>query len=350
MPASVWSRRFGELPDGRRIHAYTLASDVIEVETIDYGGIITSLRAPDRHGRLDEVVLGHASLGPYLTNPAYLGAVIGRYANRIAGGRFSLDGITYQLAQNDRSNHLHGGVRGFDHHVWAAECAQAPVPAVRLSRTSEDGEEGYPGALQVQVTYAMPAPDRLQIEYVATTDRPTIVNLTQHSYFNLGGRTDGPIQEHELQLHADAFTPVDARLIPTGEVAPVDGTPFDFRQAARIGARLAVAHDQLRCAGGFDHNWVIRGPAPQLRAAARLFHPSSGRVLRIETTEPGLQFYDGHLLTRSPMPAAGFPPYGGLCLETQHFPDSPNHPSFPGTTLRFGDIFRSVTSWQFAVE
>lgn len=344
--------RYGALPDGTAIDTFTLRNAAgVEVRAITYGGIITSLRTPDRSGVTGDVVLGFSSLERYLEDHPFFGAIIGRYGNRIGGGRFSLDGREYTLARNNGPNHLHGGVRGFDKVVWQAAVVEGRR-AVRFSRISPDGEEGYPGTLDVTVTYELTDRNELIVDYTATTDAPTPVNLTQHSYFNLAGETSGDILGHTLTINADRYTPVDDTLIPTGELAMVEGTPFDFRTPAVIGARISGAHAQLQHGRGYDHNWVLNrtGDGPQL--AARVVEPNSGRTLDIATTEPGLQFYAGNFLDGTLIGKSGTP-YGhraGFCLETQHFPDSPNKPGFPSTIVRPGTPYQSRTVFTFGVE
>jgi aldose 1-epimerase len=335
------------LPAGDAVQEWTLANDVVSLRAITLGAIITSLRVPDRHGQTADVVLGHDTLTPYLDNRSYFGAVVGRYANRIAGGRFSLEGREYRLAVNDGPHHLHGGRRGFDQHVWnAVPVAGRDSVGVRFTRTSPAGEEHYPGTLDVAVTYTLTA-DTLELRYHATTDAPTIVNLTQHTYFNLAGETSTSILDHALLFHADEYTPVDASLIPTGATTPVQGTPFDFRSPAVLRERIQQEDEQLRFAAGFDHNFVLR---PQgRRVAVEVYEPSTGRRLEVATTEPGVQLYTGQLLDGRTTGAYGrtFARHAGLCLETQHFPDSPNNPQFPSTLLRPGDSYDSRTRWRF---
>ena len=322
----------------------------LQVDLLDYGATIMSVRAPDRFGRFEDVVLGFDRADEYRGEHPYLGAVVGRYANRIARGRFELDSRRYELATNDGPNHMHGGERGFDAYVWNAAVEQAN--AVTFSRTSPDGEEGYPGQLDVAVTYVLTDDNDLVVRYTATTDRTTVINLTQHTYFNLAGHGEGDILGHELTLDADRFTPVDDTQIPTGEILPVEGTPFDFRAPVTIGARIGEPHPQLERGQGYDHNWVLNAPGDPSVVAARVLHPSSGRTLEVRTTEPGLQFYSGNLLDGSLTGKGGvrYTKHAGLCLETQHFPDSPNHPSFPSTVLRPGEAFRSMTVFRFGVE
>ena len=343
---------FGKLPDGTAIESFTLRNaHGIEVRAITYGAIIVSLRVPDRAGKFDDVVLGHDDLAGYLTKPSYFGAVVGRYGNRIAQGRFTLDGKPYTLATNNGPNHLHGGVKGFDKVVWKGEPASTgDAASVTFRYTSPDGEEGYPGTLSARVTYTLTDRDELSFEYSATADKATPVNLTQHSYFNLAGT--GDILGHELTLDADRFTPVDATLIPTGKLAPVSGTPFDFRKPTAIGARIGQDDEQLRHGGGYDHNFVLNRNGEGLVHAARLVDPRSGRTLDIQTTEPGVQFYTGNFLDGTITGKGGvvYKKRWALCLETQHFPDSPNQPGFPSTILRPGKEYRSTTTLTFGVK
>ena len=349
---------FGRMPDGTAVDVFTLTNDHgVEIRAINYGCIIASIRVPDRHARVYDIVLGHETLEGYLTRSRFFGAVVGRYANRIAKGRFTLDGKTIDLATNNGPNHLHGGIRGFDKVVWTAEGFDHSGDAgVIFKYTSADGEEGYPGALDTHVTYTLTPRNELAIVYEAWTDKPTVINLTQHSYFNLGGDGSGEITGHELTIHADRFTPVDATQIPTGEIAPVDGTPFDFRKATVIGARIDADHEQIRRGKGYDHNWVINtsagsGQAAQLVPAARVVDPRSRRILTVATTEPGMQFYSGNNLdgTLVGKTGRGYGRRSGLCLETQHFPDSPNQANFPSTVLRPGERFQSKTVFTFGV-
>ncbi len=344
---------FGKTRDGKAIEAYTLTNaSGVEMRVITYGAIITSLKVPDRSGHLGDIVLGFDTLEGYLKDPPYLGAVVGRYGNRIAKGQFTLDGKAFTLAINNGPNHLHGGVKGFDKVLWNAVPGDtANGVSVTLSRTSPDGEEGYPGTLQATVRYTLTDKNELSVEYRATTDRATPVNLTQHSYFNLGDdKTD--ILGHELTIHASRYTPVDATLIPTGELAPVQGTPFDFRTATAIGARIGADNVQLKNGGGYDHNWVLDRKGSSLQPAALLVDPTSGRTIDVATTEPGLQFYSGNFLDGSIIGKGGRV-YGrrtGLCLETQHYPDSPNHQNFPSAVLQPGQTYSSQTVFTFGVQ
>jgi aldose 1-epimerase len=351
--ATVKRAPFGQLPDGTAVEIFTLTNaGSMEVRTIPYGAIIVSIKVPDRDGRVDDVVLGFDALEGYAKGHPFFGAVVGRYGNRIAKGRFTLDGQTYQLATNDGPNHLHGGVRGFDKRVWHAEPFERDgSTGVVYTLSSPDGEEGYPGTLSVRVTYSLTPTNELMVDYDATTDRPTPINLTQHSYFNLAGQGRSDIVGHQLTIEADRFTPVDRTLIPTGELAPVDGTPFDFRQPTAIGARIGADHEQLRYGKGYDHNWVLNRSAAGLLHAARLEDPTTGRTLDVSTTEPGMQFYSGNFLDGTITGKSGhvYRHRYGLCLETQHFPDSPNHSNFPSPILRPGDRYQSKTVFAFGV-
>ena len=347
---------FGTTADAKPVELFTLtnAHDV-EVRAMTYGATIVWLHAPDREGHLDDIVLGYPTLAGYLAQSPYFGAIVGRYGNRIAKGRFSLDGKTYQLATNNGPNHLHGGVKGFDKVVWSAEPAETDSSAtVTFSYVSPAGEEGYPGTLRARVTYTLTDRNELRVDYLATTDQATPVNLTQHSYFNLAGAGTRDILAHELMIAADRYTPVDATLIPTGEIAAVAGTPFDFRTPTAIGARIGQSDVQLQHGKGYDHNWVLnRAGAAEgaLVLAARVTEPTTGRTLDVFTTEPGIQFYSGNFLDGTITGKDGrvYQHRYGFCLETQHFPDSPNHPNFPSTILRPGREYRSTTVFQFGI-
>ena len=352
LTASVTRAPFGATPDRAAVEIFTLTNpNGTEVRAISYGAILVSIRTRDRAGRLGDVTLGFDDLEGYLTRSRYFGAVVGRYGNRIANGRFTIDGRTFRLATNNGANHLHGGDKGFDKVVWRAEpFERGGDVGVAFTYVSRDGEEGYPGTLRATVTYTLTPRDELAVEYSATTDKATHVNLTQHTYFNLAGEGHGDVLKHQLAIDADRYTPVDAGMIPTGAIVPVAGTPFDFRKPAAIGARIDNADEQLRLAGGYDHNYVLNGGAG-LHHAARVLDPESGRTLDVATTEPGMQFYSGNRLTG----AAGKSghAYGvraGFCLETQHFPDSPNKPQFPSTLVRPGDRYVSKTVFTFGVQ
>jgi aldose 1-epimerase len=344
----------GTTRKGETVERWRLASGAVEVEVLTYGGIIAAIRTPDRHGRRGNIALGLPDLAAYLDRNRFFGAITGRYANRIAGGGFTLDGVEYRLAQNNGPNAIHGGLEGFDKRVWRARAAGGPDEAgVALAYVSADGEEGYPGELTVEVVYRLNAAGELRIDYAATTDRPTIVNLTNPRYFNLAGEASGDVLGHELLLVADAFTPTDPTSIPTGEIRDVTGTPFDFRTPTAIGARIREPHEQIVHGRGYDHNWVLRkSRAGALELAAVAREPVSGRVLEVLTTEPGVQFYSGNFLDGSLVGSGGrtYRQSAGFCLETQHFPDSPNHPHFPTTVLRPGETFRGTTIFRFTVE
>ncbi len=348
---TVGQADFGTLPDGQRVTIYTLKNRRgAEARIIDYGGTLVSLKVPDRHGRLGDVVAGFDSLEGYLNQTFYIGALIGRYANRIARGRFTLDGARYQLATNNGPNHLHGGVRGFDKVVWRARpLATKAGPALELSYLSHDGEEGYPGNLTARVTYTLTAGNELRIDYDATTDKATVVNLTHHSYFNLAGEGSGDVLRHRLRINAARFTPTDATSIPTGELRAVRGTPFDFTRPTEIGARIEATDEQLRFGSGYDHNYVTDGRAGTLRRVADVYEPTTGRTMQVWTTEPGMQFYSANFLAVEGGGKGGhaYPRRSAFCLETQHFPDSPNKPAFPTTVVRPGRRFRSTTIYRF---
>lgn len=345
---------FGVTPDGTPVELFTLQNPQgSQVAATNYGGIIVSLRVRDRSGALDDVVLGFDSLDDYLSRSPYFGAIVGRYANRIARGQFTLDGRTFQLAVNNGPNHLHGGMTGFDKVVWTAEpFRNERGEGLALRHTSPAGDEGYPGTLSAQVRYLLTGDDELVVDYQAGTDAPTPINLTQHSYFNLAGAGQGNILAHELELAAEEFTPVDATLIPTGELVSVAATPFDFRAALPIGARIDALDAQLGFGRGYDHNFVLRRGGPGLVQAARVREPATGRTLAVFTTEPGLQLYTGNALDGTIVGKDGraYGPRAGFCLETQHFPDSPNQPGFPATILRPGEVFRSRTVFAFGVD
>jgi aldose 1-epimerase len=353
---SAGARRepFGTTADGRTVERFTLTSaSGVTIAVLSFGGVIQSILAPDRAGALADVTLGYDTLPEYEKDKSYLGALVGRYANRIRAGRFFLDGGEFALAQNAGGNHLHGGMHGFNKAVWSVEpFEESGDLGLVLEHVSPDGDEGYPGTLRSRVTYRLTARGELVIDFSATTDAPTPVNLTQHAYFNLAGSGSGDILGHVLELSASRFTPVDATLIPTGELRSVRGTPFDFSTPETIGARIGADDEQLRLAGGYDHNFVLdRARATELSLAARLTDPVSGRGVDIRTTEPGIQFYTGNFLDGTVMGKGGVPHRyrAGLALETQHFPNSPNEPAFPSTILRPGAEHRSRTVYHFVV-
>jgi aldose 1-epimerase len=349
--SGITSHAYGKTAEGQAVTLYALTNaHGVELRAITYGGIITSLKVPDRSGTMGDIVLGFDRLDEYLKDHPYFGAVVGRYGNRIANGRFSLDGRSYALAKNNGPNHLHGGRKGFDKFVWEA-APSASGTAVTFSRASPDGEEGYPGTLNVRITYTLTDQNELIIDYHATTDKATPVNLTQHSYFNLTGNVAGDILGHELTIRADRYTPVDAALIPTGELAAVQDTPFDFRKPTAMGARIDERHQQVIHGKGYDHNWVLNRSGQGLQPAVRVVEPRSGRTLDIATTEPGVQFYSGNFLDGAIIGKSGrlYTQRAGFCLETQHFPDSPNQPGFPSTILRPGQAYSTKTVFTFRV-
>jgi aldose 1-epimerase len=345
MTKSLW----GKTKDGADVHLYTLTSGNIEVRLSDFGAHLVAVRTPDRNGKVADVVFGFDQLDPYLKGGnGYQGALIGRYGNRIGKGQFTIDGTTYQIPINNGPNALHGGPVGFDRYVWKAE----EVPnGVEFTHVSPDGDMGFPGTLTAKVRYTLQG-NTLRLDYSATTDKPTIHNMTNHSYFNLRGDDEGDILNHVLELFADSFTPADAGQIPTGEIASVAGTPLDFRKPTVVGARINDEFEQLQLGRGYDHNFVVDGQAGTLRRAARVTEPGSGRTLVVETTEPGIQFYSGNFLDAAFVGRHGkkYDFRTGFCLETQHFPDSPNHANFPSTVLRPGETFRSTTSFTFGAE
>ncbi|HUL76861.1 MAG TPA: aldose epimerase family protein [Vicinamibacteria bacterium] len=344
---------YGKTPAGDAVDVFTFTrAGAPTVSVTNLGGYIVAILAPDRSGAVADVTLGYRDFAGYLGDTSFFGCLVGRYANRIAKGHFALDGRTYTLAVNNGPNSLHGGPTGFQKRVWTARIVSgADGDALELVYVSKGGEEGYPGTLTAKVVYALRADGGLEIDYTATTGAPTVVNLTNHAYFNLAGEGAGDVLGHEMQIEADAITPVDATLIPTGEVRPVEGTPFDFRTPVAIGARIDAADAQLKAGGGYDHNFVLRGKSGELRLAARVVEPKSGRVLEVLTTEPGVQFYSGNFLDGSVTGKSGKPyvKRSGFCLEAQHFPDSPNQPSFPPVVLRPGQTYRQTTVYRFIV-
>ncbi len=339
----------GTMPDGTAVDLYTLKSDGIEASVMTYGARVVSIKTADRDGKMANVVLGYSGLDGYLDDgKTYFGAIVGRYGNRIAFGKFSIDGHQYQVPVNNNANSLHGGTVGFDKLVWQG---RQITDGVEMTLVSKDGDQGYPGTLTVHVRYTVHH-NALRIDYTMSTDKATVVNVTNHSYFNLAGDGKGTILDEQLTVLADKYTPVDAGLIPTGVLAPVEGTPFDFRKATVIGARINDNNEQLKIAGGYDHNWVLRGANGEIKTAARVYDPGSGRVLTVTTTEPGVQFYSGNFLdgTKYGKAQQGYARNSGLCLETQHFPDSPNHPAFPTTELKPGESRHSMTTFTFSTQ
>lgn len=344
---------WGKTASGEAVELFTLSRPGAPVVAItSWGGYVVSLVAPDRAGKMADVTLGYSDLAGYLKDGSYYGCLVGRYANRIGGAAFTLDGKRYALSANNGANTLHGGPTGFCRRLWAAKVvAGKDGDALELTYVSKDGEEGYPGTLTAKVVYSLRDDGGLVIDYTATSDAPTVVNLTNHAYFNLAGEGEGTILDHELSLEADAFTPTDAGLIPTGEIKPVAGTPFDFRKPTPIGARIDADDEQIKRGGGYDHNFVLRGEAGGLRLAARVVEKKSGRVLEVLTTEPGVQFYTGNFLDGKTVGKSGKPYVrrGAFCLETQHYPDSPNRPAFPSTVLRPGGTYRHTTVYRLSV-
>ena len=355
MACSMDRRPFGTMPDSSPVEVYTLANGRgMSVQILTYGGTVHAIDLPDRDGRVDNVALGFARLEDYLARSPYFGSITGRYANRIAKGAFTLDGTICRLATNNGPNALHGGVAGFDKKLWQARELVGPDRVgLELGYVSPDGEEGYPGTLVTTVTYTLSDENELRVDYEATTDKPTVVNLTNHTYFNLAGEGSGSILGHELTLNARAFPPVDASLIPTGEIVPVAGGPLDFTQPTAIGVHIRAPDPQLGFTLGYDHNFVLDQPQPgALGLAARVREPVTGRVMEIHTTEPGIQFYSGNFLDGSLVGTSGraYRQSEGFCLETQHFPDSPNRPEFPSTVLRPGRIYRTSTVHRFMTD
>jgi aldose 1-epimerase len=348
----VMKEAFGKTADGTEVDLYKLTNaNGLRASIMTYGAIVVSLEVPDSKGKLADIVLGFDTLEEYLKGHPYFGAIVGRYGNRIGKGKFTLNGVEYKLAVNNGPNHLHGGIKGFDKVVWNAEPVEKDdAVGVKLSYLSKDGEEGYPGNLSVTVIYTLTNNDELKIEYQATTDKATPINVTHHSYFNLAGQGEGDILSHELTLNADRFTPVDEGLIPTGELRPVKGTPFDFTKPVAIGARVGQDNEQLKFGLGYDHNFVLNSGGGKLALAATLHEPTTGRVMEIHTTEPGIQFYSGNFLDGTNIGKGGkvYKHRYGFCLETQHFPDSPNKPDFPSVTLNPGEKYTHITVHKFS--
>jgi aldose 1-epimerase len=349
----ITSEPWGRTKDGEQVDLYTLTNAKgSEAKIMTFGGRVVSLKVPDRAGKFDDVVLGFDKPEGYLGDPPppYYGALIGRYGNRIGGGKFSLNGVSYTLAKNNNGiNHLHGGVRGFDKVVWKGK--EGPGQSLELTYTSKDGEEGYPGNLACTVVYTLTDNNELQIDYSATTDKDTVINLTNHSFFNLAGAGEGDILGHQVTIHADRFTPIDKGLIPTGELRSVEGTPFDFRTAHAIGERIEIKDEQIGVGLGYDHNYALNRSGSGLETAAKVTEPKSGRIMEVLTTEPGMQFYTGNFLDGK-IPGKGgkvYPRRSAFCMETQHFPDSPNKPDFPTVTLKPGARYQTSTVYRFSV-
>jgi aldose 1-epimerase len=343
---------FGTMPDGAPVKLYTLRNkNGMQVRILNYGGIIQSVMVPDKNGKLGDVVLGYDNINDYLTNSPYFGALIGRYGNRIAKGQFTLDGVSYQLATNNGPNSLHGGVVGFDKRIWHVQpgCSDQGQ-TLKLTYVSHDGEEGYPGELTVTALYTLTDDNAIRLDYTATCDKDTVINLTQHSYFNLTGQ--GTILHDIVYINADKFTPIDSTMIPTGELEPVAGTPFDFRTPTAVGARINEDNEQLKFANGYDDNWVVNHPMGELGLDARVTDPISGRILEVWSTEPGLQFYTGNFLDGTMKGKGGwvYQFRDALTMEPQHYPDSPNHPSFPTTELKPGQVYHNTIIYRFKVE
>lgn len=350
---NIRKENFGATGEGDTIELYTLTNkNGVELKVISYGGRITSLKVPDRDGNLEDVVLGFDTAEDYLEENPFFGALIGRYGNRIAKGKFSLDGQEYTLAQNNGENHLHGGEKGFDKVMWSIEEIPASN-ALKMKYTSEDGEEGYPGRVDVAVTYTLNDDNSLDVEYEATTNKKTVINLTQHTYFNLAGDFSQKILDHQVKINADKFLPIDDASIPTGEIREVAGTPFDFREPKPLGENINEDNEQIKRGKGYDHNWVLNDQGSGLRFAASAFHPESGRVLEVYTTEPGMQLYTGNFLDGT-LPTQGgdgnYERRTGFCFETQHYPDSPNREEFPSVVLEPGEKYSSRTSFRFSVK
>ena len=352
---STEKKPFGKTPDGQPVDLYVLSNkNGVEAAITNYGGAVVSLKVPDRNGKFGDVVLGYDALDGYVNDKSYFGAIVGRYGNRIGHAQFSIDGKTYTLAKNNGENSLHGGIKGFNKAVWAAkELPAKNGRSLELTYLSKDGEEGFPGNLHVRVVYTLTDSNELKIEYSATTDKKTVVNLTNHTYFNLAGPGSGDILGHQLVIEADKFTPVDAALIPTGELRDVLGTPFDFRKATAIGARIDQDDEQLKLGHGYDHNFVLRrASGAPISLAARVVEPNTGRVLEVWTTEPGVQFYTGNFLDGTARGKGGltYARRSAFCLETQHFPDSPNQPKFPSVVLNPGEKYSTTTMYKFTTE
>lgn len=352
--AMIEKNVYGKLKDGTEIYIYTLKNDKgAEAKIINYGATVVSLTAPDRNGKYSDIVLGWENLQGYVNGSTYFGAIVGRYGNRIAKGKFTLDGKTYQLSVNDGVNTLHGGKIGFDKRVWKSEEVKSKLgSAVKFTYVSPDGEEGFPSTLTLSVTYTLTNSNELRLDYKATTDKTTILNPTHHSYFNLSGDFSKPILDHILQINSDEFTPVDKGLIPTGVFEKVEGTPMDFRKPTAIGARINDNFEQLKIAGGYDHNFVLKNYNGKVREVADVYEPTTGRYMEVFTDQPGIQFYSGNFLngTQIGKDSIAYPHRAGFCLETQHYPDSPNEPKWPSVVLKPGQTFHSTTIYKFSAK
>lgn len=352
--ASIEKSSFGKTKDGVALDLYTLKNEAgMTVKITNYGGTIVSWTAPDKNGKYEDITLGCDSIGGYEKGVPFFGALIGRYGNRIAKGKFNLEGKTYKLATNNNENHLHGGIKGFDKVVWAATPVEGPQAVLKLTYTSKDMEEGYPGNLSVEVVYTLQKDNSLKIEYSATTDKTTVVNLTNHAYFNLSGDMNNTILDHEIALNCDKFLPVDKTLIPTGELKNVEGTPFDFMTSQKIGTRINdTLNEQIKFGGGYDHAWIIKDHTTTMHPAAVVYEPKSGRTMEVLTTEPAIQFYTGNFLDGTIKGKGGviYKKRSGLCLETEHYPDSPNQSKFPTTTLKPKETYKTTTVYRFSVQ
>ena len=350
--AGIEKAAYGQLPDGHTADLFTLRNaNGMTAKITNYGGILTELIVPDKDGKMEDVTLGRDSLASYVENNPFFGALVGRYGNRIAKGRFTLDGKEYSLFINNMGNALHGGKKGFDKVLWTATPVDGDEPALKLQYTAKDMEEGFPGNLAVTVTYTLQKDNALKIDYEATTDKPTVLNLTNHTYFNLTGGAKRDVMEHVLTLNADSLVAVDKTLIPTGKLIPVAGTPFDFTKPTAIGTRINDSTDtQIKYGGGYDHAWVLNGGKSEMKQTATVYEPTSGRVMDVKTTEPAVQFYTGNFLNGKVTGREGFPYQKryAFCLETEHYPDSPNQPSFPTTTLRPGETYKTTTIYTFS--
>lgn len=348
----IEKKLFGKLPEGKEVYEFTLTnSNKCIVKIINYGAIITSIIVPDKNGKFEDVALGYDTLQEYINDKTFLGTVVGRYGNRIGKGCFQLEGKTYQLAKNNGENHLHGGIVGFNKKLWDAEPIEGKEPAVKLTLVSPDGEEGYPGTVTLTVTYTLTDKNEIRVDYTGTTDKTTILNPTQHSYFNLSGDLSKTILDHQIQIESDFATEVDKEQIPTGKLVEIANTPLDFRTLKRIGDKIDDNFEQIRIGGGYDNNWVLRNYNKQVRKVAEVYEPNSGRVMIVYTDQPGIQFYSGNSLKEvKGKNGVTYNRRTGLCLEAQHYPDSPNKPEFPSVVLRPGETYKQTTIYQFTIK